>query len=59
MKMLHFRADITFAESGCSGPGSNESKRVPWEKKLSDKELNMLTSMSFIDGAGWVEQLPL
>ncbi|RWR91011.1 putative pectinesterase 29 [Cinnamomum micranthum f. kanehirae] len=52
-------ADITFAESGCSGPGSNESKRVPWEKKLSDKELTMLTSMSFIDGAGWVEQLPL
>ncbi|KAJ8623410.1 hypothetical protein MRB53_031939 [Persea americana] len=51
-------SNLTFAESDCSGPGSDTSKRVPWERKLSAEESNTLTSRSFIDAEGWVEQQP-
>ncbi|RWR94323.1 pectinesterase QRT1-like protein [Cinnamomum micranthum f. kanehirae] len=51
-------SNLIFAESDCSGPGSDTSKRVPWEKKLSAEELNTLTSRSFIDAEGWIEEQP-
>ncbi|XP_077212785.1 putative pectinesterase 66 [Tasmannia lanceolata] len=49
---------ITFAENGCTGPGSNLSGRVTWEKSLTKAELDQLTSMSFINSDGWIEQQP-
>ncbi|XP_077219007.1 putative pectinesterase 29 [Tasmannia lanceolata] len=49
---------ITFAENGCTGKGSNLSGRVKWEKKLTATELSQLTSLSFIDPDGWIEQQP-
>ncbi|XP_024190042.1 probable pectinesterase 29 [Rosa chinensis] len=30
---------ISFSEANCRGPGANMSKRVKWEKKLSDQEV--------------------
>ncbi|XP_065017794.1 probable pectinesterase 66 [Musa acuminata AAA Group] len=50
--------DITFAESGCTGPGSNHTGRISWAKKLGDAELQQLTSMSFIDSEGWLAAQP-
>ncbi|KAH6768375.1 hypothetical protein C2S51_013711 [Perilla frutescens var. frutescens] len=45
------------SEYGCSGPGAKRSKRVQWEKKLSEGEVNQLTSISFIDNnQSWVNQ---
>ncbi|GFP98330.1 probable pectinesterase 29 [Phtheirospermum japonicum] len=48
---------LTFAEQNCRGLGSNTSSRVKWIKKLSEEELEHLTSFSFIDDEGWVSSL--
>ncbi|KAK4421600.1 putative pectinesterase 29 [Sesamum alatum] len=48
----------TFAEHNCRGVGSNTSRRVKWLKKLSERDLNYLTSISFIDDDGWMNKLP-
>ncbi|XP_038978985.1 probable pectinesterase 66, partial [Phoenix dactylifera] len=42
----------TFAEDSCSGPGSDTTHRVKWEKKLGSKELEYFTSIKFIDQEG-------
>lgn len=34
------------------------SKRVKWEKKLSDQEVNDLTSLAYINQDGWIEKQP-
>lgn len=52
------RNRITFAEHGCHGAGSNTSRRVGWEKKLSYQELQHLTNISFIDNEGWLARQP-
>ncbi|KAK9081489.1 hypothetical protein Syun_030813 [Stephania yunnanensis] len=49
--------DLTFAEAECSGPGSNMSKRVKWEKKLS-KELRQLVCLSYINRDQWIQKQP-
>ncbi|XP_062005577.1 probable pectinesterase 29 [Rosa rugosa] len=49
---------ISFSEANCRGPGANMSKRVNWEKKLSDQEVNDLTSLSYINQDGWIEKQP-
>ncbi|CAL9154516.1 unnamed protein product [Musa hybrid cultivar] len=49
---------VTFAESGCTGPGSDLSGRVTWEKQLSDDELKKFIDISYIDGEGWLEAQP-
>ncbi|KAL5848591.1 hypothetical protein ACOSQ4_006604 [Xanthoceras sorbifolium] len=49
---------LTFAEHGCYGPGSDTSDRVRWEKKLSSDEVKQLTSISFIDNEGWLQKQP-
>ncbi|XP_010938762.2 probable pectinesterase 29 [Elaeis guineensis] len=48
----------TYAEDGCSGPGSNTANRVNWEKKLSNRQLKYYTSNNFIDREGWRSQQP-
>ncbi|XP_009625304.2 probable pectinesterase 29 [Nicotiana tomentosiformis] len=50
---------LTFAEESCKGMGSSTSKRVQWEAKLSQQELQQLTSLSFIDNEGWITKQPL
>ncbi|KAM3703334.1 hypothetical protein ACJW31_04G088600 [Castanea mollissima] len=36
---------ITYAEIGCTGPGADMSKRVKWEKNLSEEEVRQLVSI--------------
>ncbi|XP_022761912.1 probable pectinesterase 29 [Durio zibethinus] len=50
---------LTFAEYGNHGPGSDTSRRVSWEKKLNVETVKHLTSMSFIDTDGWLQNLPV
>ncbi|RWW52999.1 hypothetical protein BHE74_00040559 [Ensete ventricosum] len=49
---------VTFVESGCTGPGSNLSGRVKWEKQPSDDELKKFIDISYIDGEGWLDAQP-
>ncbi|KAK4717095.1 hypothetical protein R3W88_015433 [Solanum pinnatisectum] len=50
---------LTFSEEKCNGIGSNTTQRVPWATKLSQQELQQLTSLSFIDNEGWIMKQPL
>ncbi|KAK9293102.1 hypothetical protein L1049_021087 [Liquidambar formosana] len=50
--------DLTYAEEDCTGPGADTSRRVPWEKKLNNEELQRLIGPSFFNGDGWVEKQP-
>ncbi|XP_015570382.1 probable pectinesterase 55 [Ricinus communis] len=50
---------ITFSEVLCSGPGSDTSRRVKWEKNLTQKELNRLVNINkFINTDGWIQEQP-
>jgi pectinesterase len=45
---------VRYAEFNSSGPGANESARVPWAKRLTVDEANALTVKSVLGGAdGW------
>ncbi|KAG9140210.1 hypothetical protein Leryth_014661 [Lithospermum erythrorhizon] len=48
---------ITFVESNCHGPGANSARRVKWMKNLSQVELELFTSLSFIDDHGWLKTI--
>ncbi|KAH0995938.1 hypothetical protein GBA52_019802 [Prunus armeniaca] len=49
----------TLSEVNCKGPGADMSRRVSWEKKLSNEEVAYLTNTtSFIDKEGWLEKQP-
>ncbi|XP_058077614.1 probable pectinesterase 29 [Magnolia sinica] len=50
--------NITYSELGNTGSGSDMSKRVRWEKKLSAKEWAELLSPSFIDAEEWLYKQP-
>ncbi|KAK3194303.1 hypothetical protein Dsin_025613 [Dipteronia sinensis] len=41
--------NIVYADSGCSGPVADTSKRVFWEKKLSAAEMKQFVDISYID----------
>ncbi|XBI89356.1 hypothetical protein VPH35_027179 [Triticum aestivum] len=49
--------DVLFAEVGCTGQGSNMAGRVPWEKHLTETEVEKFVDMSFIDD-GWLSKQP-
>uniref|UniRef100_A0ACD5UKI2 Uncharacterized protein n=1 Tax=Avena sativa TaxID=4498 RepID=A0ACD5UKI2_AVESA len=51
-------SQVTFAEVGCSGPGSDTAGRVAWEKRLSDEEVQRFVGMEFIGHGGWLSNLP-
>ncbi|KAL9242512.1 hypothetical protein vseg_016504 [Gypsophila vaccaria] len=46
--------DTIYAEVNCRGPGSDTSKRVPWEKKLNSNEVEQYSTLAFIDTEGWI-----
>ncbi|GJN33295.1 hypothetical protein PR202_gb21877 [Eleusine coracana subsp. coracana] len=50
--------DVTFAEHSCAGPGSNRSKRVAWEKTLSEEEVQRFVDIKYIDDDGWLSNGP-
>ncbi|XP_023524603.1 putative pectinesterase 52 [Cucurbita pepo subsp. pepo] len=50
--------DFTYVESGCTGPGADISKRVPWIKNLNKYDLRRFIDISFIDQDGWTRKLP-
>ncbi|CAJ2640027.1 unnamed protein product [Trifolium pratense] len=50
--------ETTFAEVNCTGPGADTKKRVEWEKKPKDLNLNEYTLSSFINNDGWLDNLP-
>ncbi|KAJ3688058.1 hypothetical protein LUZ61_017222 [Rhynchospora tenuis] len=49
-------SQITYAEESCTGPGSNKSQRVRWERQLSAQDWNRFISSEFIDQDSWIEQ---
>ncbi|WZZ43230.1 hypothetical protein YC2023_039489 [Brassica napus] len=58
----HFRghvSQLTFAEIGCYGSGSNTGRRVSWVKKLSGFSVQSLINLDFINSGGWVQALPI
>ncbi|KAL2347812.1 hypothetical protein Fmac_001812 [Flemingia macrophylla] len=50
--------NITFAEYGNFGTGSDTSKRVNWTKKLDLETIENMTSTKFVDSDGWLQNLP-
>ncbi|KAF5178205.1 Pectinesterase qrt1 [Thalictrum thalictroides] len=51
--------NLVYAEEGCTGPGADTSKRVPWRKKLSSTELSFFTGSSFNNQDHWIENQPI
>ncbi|XP_039051701.1 probable pectinesterase 29 [Hibiscus syriacus] len=50
---------IVSAEVDYKGPGADKSKRVPWEKNLSTKDLRHLLNLNtFINQGGWIQKQP-
>ncbi|KAK4372792.1 hypothetical protein RND71_008176 [Anisodus tanguticus] len=52
-------SQLTFSEEDNKGIGSNTTERVSWKAKLSQQELQQLTSISFIDNEGWIMKQPV
>ncbi|GJN33294.1 hypothetical protein PR202_gb21876 [Eleusine coracana subsp. coracana] len=50
-------SNVTFAEVGCVGPGSEMTGRVGWEKHLSKEEVKRFVDINFIDD-GWLSKQP-
>ncbi|XP_044327812.1 probable pectinesterase 66 [Aegilops tauschii subsp. strangulata] len=50
-------SQVTFAEVGCSGPGSGTSGRVPWEKHMNNADVQRFVDIGFIDD-GWLSNQP-
>lgn len=54
---MFFRSSVTFAEVECTGPGSEMGRRVDWEKRLSEDEVQRFVDIKFIDD-GWLSNQP-
>ena len=58
--IFHFllcREMITYAEIGCIGPGADMSKRVKWEKNLSEEEVRQIVRVRlFINQEMWLQE---
>ncbi|KAI5083383.1 hypothetical protein GOP47_0003126 [Adiantum capillus-veneris] len=46
---------VFFGQYKCTGPGADQSKRVGWARDLTDAEAAPFQSLSFIDGASWLQ----
>ncbi|PIA61028.1 hypothetical protein AQUCO_00300510v1, partial [Aquilegia coerulea] len=51
--------NLFYAEEDCTGPGSDTSKRVAWQKKLTPAEVNFFTGSSFNNKDHWIENQPI
>ncbi|KAG8658436.1 hypothetical protein MANES_03G148200v8 [Manihot esculenta] len=49
----------TYAEYGNYGPGAVSKQRVSWVKKLGSKDIDGLTSLSFINSGNWIQRQPV
>lgn len=58
MLIKNCREQLTFAEANCIGAGADISQRVPWIKTLNQNEVDSFTSLTYIDGDGWMAKLP-
>ncbi|KAG0592489.1 hypothetical protein M758_1G249900 [Ceratodon purpureus] len=47
---------VYYGQFQCSGPGSDQSKRVAWSHELSDSEASQYMQLSWIDGQTWLPQ---
>ena len=56
---MHCWSQLTYAEVKAEGGGANTTQRVPWEKSLSQDEVNRLINTSFINNEGWIENQPI
>ncbi|KAF2602440.1 hypothetical protein F2Q70_00026444, partial [Brassica cretica] len=52
-------SQLTFAEIGCYGSGSNTGRRVSWVKKLNGFCFQSMIRLAFINSGGWVQALPI
>lgn len=48
---------VYYGQYQCSGPGSDQSERVPWSHELSDSEASQYMQLSWIDGQTWLPQI--
>ncbi|KAH7387831.1 hypothetical protein KP509_16G044000 [Ceratopteris richardii] len=46
---------VFYGEYKCYGPGSNQNGRVAWSHQLTDAQAAPFQSLSFIDGASWLQ----
>lgn len=53
------RDKITFSQDECTGAGADTNERVSWEKKLSKKEIQELTSLDYINSDKWIDAQPI
>ncbi|CAN1219483.1 Putative pectinesterase 52 [Linum perenne] len=54
-------SNFEYAEINCSGPGSDMSKRVRWEKRIepSSRTANQFSKQFFVDQDGWIHRQPI
>ncbi|KFK33210.1 hypothetical protein AALP_AA6G345000 [Arabis alpina] len=50
---------LTYAEYGCFGSGSNIGRRVKWVNKLNISAIQSFADLKFINRGGWFEKLPI
>ncbi|CAN1161640.1 Probable pectinesterase 55 [Linum perenne] len=54
-------SNFEYAEISCSGPGSDMSKRVRWEKRIDpgSRTANQFSRQLFVDQDGWIDRQPI
>ncbi|KAI5056638.1 hypothetical protein GOP47_0028456 [Adiantum capillus-veneris] len=48
---------VFYAEFECSGPGANNSTRVPWARQLTTQEAQPFLSIAFVNGETWLREM--
>lgn len=48
---------VFYAEFECSGPGANNSTRVPWARQLTPQEAQPFLTVGFINGETWLQEI--
>lgn len=53
------RNRLFYAEVNCKGPGAQNTRRVPWEKKPQIIDLKKYRLSSFINRDKWLANIPI